>query len=113
MTEEQTNWLDLEIKSTTTPNNFESLPALKMLPNKLVELDIDFSKPFNKWADPVNKGTSKAIIPVTFNNEKLNFWLNTKNPLYGDLLKQAKLGKTNFKILQTGTQKETRYNLVE
>ena len=114
MTEIQTNtWLDEEIKSNTTPTNFETLPALKMQPNKLVELEIDFSKPFNKWADPVNKGTIKAIIPVLFNNEKLNFWLNTKNPLYSELLTRAKKGEKKFKILQTGTQKETRYNLVD
>jgi hypothetical protein len=84
-----------------------------MQPNKLVELEIDFSKAFNKWADPVNKGTIKAIIPVVYNKEKLNFWLNTKNPLYGELLARGKKGETKFKILQTGTQKETRYNLVD
>ena len=106
-------WLDEELKSNTTPTNFETLPALKLLPNKLADVEIDFSKPFNKWEDPVNKGTVKAIIPLTFAGVKMNFWLNTKNPLYHELLTKAKTGQTKFKILQTGTQKETRYNLVD
>lgn len=115
MTEQQaqaTNWLDEELQTTQTPANFEQLPSLKLQPNKLTEITVDFSKPFEKWTDSVSKVT-KAIIPVTLAGVKHNFWLNTRNPLYHQLLEQGKAGKSQFKVLQTGTQAETKYNLVE
>lgn len=112
MTNEQTNWLDEEIKAKGTTQNYEQLPTLKLQPNKLTEIEVDFSKPFQKWTDPVNKNI-KAIIPIISNSTKMNFWLNTRNPLYGQILEQGKAGKNKFKILQTGSQKDTKYNLVE
>lgn len=108
----QTNWLTEEIKASTSGITYETLPALKLVPNKIAELTIDFSKPFPTWTDPVNKNV-KAIIPVVFNGEKLSFWLNKRNPLYHQLLELGSKGQTKFKVLQTGTQKETRYNLVD
>lgn len=114
MTDTQTNWLDqeiadMEINSTST---FEKLPSLKLTPNKVVEIEVDFSKPFQKWADRIHKST-KAIIPITSAGTKMNFWLNVKNPLYAQLCSAGKKGTTKFKIIQTGTAQDTKYNLVE
>lgn len=107
-------WLEEEIKATQsgTSSNFEKLPSLKLLPNKITEITVDFSQPFAKWADKIHKQT-KAIVPVTSNGTKMNFWLNVKNPLYAQICNAGKAGKTTFKILQTGSQAETKYNLVE
>jgi len=112
---EQTNldWIEQELNQTSTNANFESLPALKLQPNKIAEIEVDFSKPFPIWTDPVNKNV-KAIIPVTFNGQKLSFWLNKRNPLFGQILTAYKDKKqVKFKVLQTGSQKDTRYNLVD
>ena len=112
--EQQTNWLDQEIAelTTTNPTTFEKLPSLKLLPNKITEIEVDFSLPFQKWNDSIHKST-KAIIPVTSAGTKMNFWLNVKNPLYGLICNAGKKGQCKFKIIQTGTAQDTKYNLVD
>ena len=112
--EQQTNWLDQEIAELTANTNttFEKLPSLKLLPNKIVEVEVDFSQPFQKWADRIHKST-KAIIPVTSAGTKMNFWLNVKNPLYAQICTAGKNKQTKFKIIQTGTAQDTKYNLVD
>lgn len=110
MTEQ--NWMEDELKQTQAPQQFETLPSLKLQPNKLAEIEVDFSKPFPTWVDNESK-VVKAIIPVTFAGAKLNFWLNKRNPLYRQLIEKGKAGVRKFKILQTGMQKETRYNLID
>ena len=111
----QTNWIDEEIANATQQPKYEQLPALKLQPNKITEIDIDASKPFEKWDGEDNKGKQivKKIIPLTSGGIRMNFWLNVKNPLYRELLDKLKKGQTKFKILQTGTQAETKYNIVE
>jgi len=110
--EQTNNWLDDELTQNKAPENYEKLPSLKLQPNKLTEVQFDFSKPFEKWTDSETK-TTKAIIPVVVGEIKHNFWLNVKNPLYHQLLEKGKQGLNKLKILQTGTQKDTRYNLVD
>ena len=113
MTEQQiTNWLDKELEQTQSPSPYEKRPALKLQPNKVVELDVDFSQPFYKWEDKIHK-SFKAVIPVKVNGEELSFWVNTKNPLYRQICEKGKSGITKIKIVQTGSQANTRYNLVD
>jgi hypothetical protein len=110
----QTNlsWIDEELKTPNKPT-YEQMPSLKLQPNKITEIEIDFSSPFKKWIDK-NAKITKAIIPVrTVAGEKMIFWLNTRNPLYHQLCEKGKTGQTKFKIVQTGTQADTRYNLVD
>lgn len=112
------NWLAEEnnsILSNTT--NIEKLPSLKLSPNVVTEIKIDFSKPFEKWVDEEMKITKK-IIPITIKDAdgkdvRMNWWLNVKNPVYSDIVKLGLQGKTEFKILQTGTQANTKYVLVK
>ena len=114
--DEQTNTDNWLVKEEATFKNintaFEQLPSLKLVPNEIKEFDIDFSKQFDKWHDEVNN-TMKAIIPVTVNGSKMNFWLNIKNPLYVELIRAGRTGQVHFKVLQTGTQKNTKYTLVK
>lgn len=108
----QTNWLDEELKSIQKPTaDFEKLESLKLEDGKIVTFIVDFSKPFEKWNDSVNKAI-KAIIPVTHKGVKKNLWMNIKNPFYGELCQAGKKGQTEFKVSTTGTQKDTRYKLV-
>ena len=44
---------------------------------------------------------------------KKNFWLNTKNPLYRELLAEGKAGNNKVQIIQIGTQADTKYQLVK
>ena len=89
----------------------ETLPSLKLEENKIVEFEIDFSEPFNSWTSP--EGALKKIIPVTHQGERKNFWLNVKNPVYKDIVDLGAKGQTQFKIMRTGSQKDTKYNLVK
>lgn len=117
MTEQkQLNWLEEESQKLTRPTEYEELPSLKLTPNVVAEIDIDISKPFQEWKDKDDKGqviTTKKIIPVTLAGTRLNWWLNVKNPIYKEIIDACKIGQTHFKILQTGTKKDTRYNLVK
>jgi hypothetical protein len=108
-----TDWLAKEEETfKNTEMKFEQLPALKLVPNEIVEFDIDFSKPFEKWNDETNN-TMKAIIPVTRNGVKHNWWLNIKNPTYAEVIRAGRTGQTHFKVLQTGTAKQTKYTLIK
>ena len=110
---EETNWLEEEVKNLKdTSFDGEKLPALKLEENKMTEMTIDFTKPFEKWND-VENNTVKKISPVTTKDGNFVWWLNVKNPIYGLIVKAGNEGKKDFKILQTGSQAKTKYNIVE
>lgn len=115
MTEEQTNWLDAELNSLVEHNETASTypESLKLIENKITEVEIDFSKQFEKKPNKMNPNTKQVLIPCKVAGKSYTFWLNVQNPLFRELLTQAKSGKSKFKILRTGKQKDTRYTLVE
>lgn len=113
MTEQQTNttnWLDEEKKNTTSSPAGERLPTLKLETGKITRFTVDFSNPFYKWKDGE---VTKAIIPVTHKGEKKNIWLNTKNPLYHSIIESGIKGQKEFAVSTVGSQKDTRYTIVE
>jgi hypothetical protein len=109
---ETADWLtkEEEILEQTKPKDYIKLPSIKLVQDDIVEVDIDFSKPFDKWEDKENKVT-KAIIPVTQDKEQRLWWLNVKNPVYIEIVRAGRTGQTHFKVLQTGSKKETKYKL--
>ena len=111
---ETTDWLAKEEEELNKQTNFdgEKLPSLQFEENKITKFTIDFSAPFPEWEDTVNKAT-KAIIPVTKGEVKLNLWLNKKNPLYKDLIHAGKEGQKDFAVMQIGNKANTKYNLVK
>lgn len=113
--EKNTTWLDEEEKQLTTPQQFEKLPYLVMEENKIVEIDIDFTQPFQTYTTTNSKGLpmTKAILPVTHDKVKKSWFLNKKNPTYREIIQAGKAGQTHFKVLQTGKQAETKYILVK
>lgn len=115
MTDETQTWLDAEIDLLSSQNeNAGTYPeSLKLIENKITEIDFDFSKPLEKKPNKMNPNTRQALIPCKVADKQYTFWLNVANPLYAELLKQAKAGKTKLKILRTGKQKDTRYTIVE
>lgn len=109
----ETNWLNKELEETkNTAFDEDRLPALKLEENKIAEITIDFSKPFEVWKDE-ESGTIKKIVPVTCKDQKLVWWLNVKNPVYHQIVQKGLQGQTNFKVLQTGNKQTTKYALVE
>lgn len=107
-----THWLDQELAHTSSGTFEDRKPALKLQENKITEFTVDVSQPFATWQDADNK-TVKALIPVTHEGTPKIFWLNKRNPLYHQLLEKAKSGTTTFKVIQAGSQKNTRYTIVE
>lgn len=115
MTETQTtnnDWLKEEISNKPTNQEFEALEPLKLETNKITTFSVDFSKPFAKWNDMSN-GITKAIIPVMHKEVRKNLWLNVRNPLYSEICSRGLAGQTTFKVSTVGTQKDTRYTIVE
>jgi len=112
--ETQSNWLDEEVKSLDanrpTANNYPE--PLKLMENKITEIEVDFSKPFEKKPNKMNPDTVQALIPCKLGAEQRMFWLSVANPLYGQIIRAGKAGTTKFKILRVGTQKNTRYTIV-
>lgn len=114
-TEEQTdaNWLAKELEQVKkTSFDGERKPALKLEENKITTMTIDFTNPFEKWVDTENDSVKK-IIPVKVGAVEVVWWLNVKNPIYHKIIELGAKGQTVFKILQTGSQKNTKYTLVE
>jgi hypothetical protein len=110
---EETNWLQKEAEELkTTAFDEDRAPALKLEENKITEIVVDFSKPFEEWVDEETK-TKKKIIPVTCKGEKLVWWLNVRNPVYHQIVQKGTEGVTTFKVLQTGSKQNTKYNLVD
>lgn len=109
-----TDWLAKEEATfqDTEKKTFEQLPSLKLVQNVITEVNIDFSKPFQKWFDEGND-VMKSIIPVTVNGAKMNWWLNIKNPVYAEIIRAGRQGVSVFKILQTGTAKQTKYTIIK
>lgn len=106
-----TDWLKEESKQLGTANlTGERLPSLKLESGKIIKFTIDFSKPFNVWSDG---NVVKAIIPVEHKGEKKNLWLNKKNPLYHQLIDRGAIGQKVFSVSTVGSQKDTRYTIVD
>ena len=107
------NWLKQELEGVQSQPDFESVPGLQFIENQIVEFEISNDDlPFEEWGDIVNK-IKKKIIPVTHNKVKKNLWLNTRNPLYKQILEKLSKGETHFKVLQTGNKANTKYVLVD
>lgn len=107
------NWLQQEaeeLKSTAFDEN--KAPALKLEENKITEMIVDFSKPFEVWKDPDTE-TIKKIIPVKVKEQDFVWWLNVKNPIYHQIVQKGVAGQKSFKVLQTGSKQNTKYTLVE
>jgi len=113
-TEQADNWLKEEAEQINVHDDYDELPSLQFVENKIVTFEVDFSQPFNKWSGKQgNKEVTKAIIPCTEKEEKKNLWLNVKNPLYGELVKLGVAGQIKFRVMQSGNQAGTKYNIVE
>ena len=121
MTEQNTTgqeWIEQEKAELGTPTEtiFEKLPALKFQENKITEITVDFSKKFDTYdtVDMKQNPVKKAIIPVLHEGQRKNWWLNKKNPIYRELLELGKVSKTVIvKIVQTGTQQNTKYAILK
>jgi len=111
--EEQNNWLKQEVEELKeSAFDGERKPALKLEENKIKEIVIDFSEPFQSWKDNENN-TTKKIVPCKVGTEEFVWWINMKNPIYHQIVDKGLEGQTKFKVLQTGNQNKTRYTLVE
>lgn len=110
--QEPKQWIEKEQEQLPTATEYVKLPPVKFEENKIKKVVIDFSQPFQKWTDPESKKV-KAIIPCVADGVESNWWLNILNPIYRELLQRGKAGEKEFMILQTGTQKKTKYILTK
>ena len=126
----QQHWTETELEQTKSGNsNIERLPYVKFVENQITVIRIDATKPFEKYTE-VPKGNGqddtrkvKAIIPcmakdtATQQWTRHNLWLNVRNPLYTEILRACKdavdRSSVQMSILQTGTQKNTKYVVVK
>lgn len=111
------DWVKEELATLGTPNtNTERLPSFKLQSGKVVSFTVDDSQPFGEYKDEA-KQVIKKIIPVTGKQDgvegRYNLWLNVRNPLYKELLDGLARGQKKFYVSTTGTQDQTRYEVVE
>jgi hypothetical protein len=108
-------WLEQEALQTEQQSNFPQIPSMKFEENKIAEITIDFSNPFQKWntTSMNNKPITKALIPIEHEGIKKIWWLNVQNPLWREIIHQGREGITRFKVLQTGNQANTKYVLIK
>lgn len=112
--EENINWIEEEEKQiggNRTTTEYEKKPYMKFEENKVTEIEVDFSKPFQKWQN--EKKVTSAIIPVVNEGISKTWFLNIKNPLYADIIHSGRAGINKLKILRTGQQEKTRYIIVK
>ena len=109
-----TDWLKLEAEQLKQDAPVGDFPdALHLDENKPTKITVDISEPWKRFEDKVNDCVKK-IIPVTLSNgEKRVWWLNTKNPVYREIVTEAAEGKTNFNVLRTGNLRNTKYQLLK
>ena len=111
--QEDLDWLKKEQEELkTTAFDGDRKPALKLEENKITEMIIDFSAPFQKWEDKENE-TVKKIIPVRVGAVDFVWWLNVKNPVYHQIVELGVQGKNKIKVLQTGSKQNTKYTILE
>ena len=107
------NWMKAEINEIESKTLFgEKLPSLIFEENKVIEFEVDFSKPFEQWIDKEDNKIKK-IIPVVQKGERKNLWLNIKNPLYLEIIKKGNVGHNQFKVMQIGNKSSTKYVMVD
>jgi hypothetical protein len=108
-------WLDDEAKSLEIGGSeIERLPSVKFETGKILTLEIDATAPFKKWHGKMgDKDITKAVIPCVVNGERRNLWMNIRNPTYREIVNKVKDGTTTIKMTMTGSQADTRYQLLE
>lgn len=106
------NWINDEINSMPKREEQLKVPALKLKENEKTIFTIICDKPFETWTDPSDPQTIRKIIPVVHNAVDKIWWLNPKNPTYKEILLKLQEGQRIFTIIQTGTQKATKYLLI-
>ena len=110
--EQKIDWLNKELEDLSSEKaKIDRKPALKLEENKIYEMEIDFSKPWDKWTNPED-GNVKKILPVKYGGVDSVWFLNVKNPCYRQILELGAKGQRKFKIIRVGAAKATRYNLV-
>lgn len=113
---EQTDWLTQEAEQFAPTTTYDKTPNLKIEPNKVYELEIDFNKPFYKFASKYknSKGDviTKVVIPVTYGGQKLTWFLNSANPLYRQVIESGIKKQNVIKIVATGIGMDIKYNMV-
>jgi formyltetrahydrofolate hydrolase len=106
-------WILEENAKIEASEQIERLPVLKFEEKKITQFKVDFSNKFEEFPDKFKEGGIRVKIPVEQKGVKMVLFVNKKNPIYWDILRKAKKGVTEFKIIQTGTKKETKYSIVE
>ena len=117
--EEIKSWLEEEERNLSSQGTFDKLPTPVFEDGKITAVEVDISKPFEKWTDMETKKT-KAIIPcmsvIDGKLQRANWWLNVKNPVYKEVIHKAREAQgtiLSLKIFQSGKGEKTTYSLVK
>ena len=118
--ETNNSWIERE-KEELENNAYTKLPTMKFAEDTPTKISVDITKPWERYEE-IDKDKNitivKKIIPVMHNGELKNWWLNTKNPLYKEIVMKAseamKEGKISFEIsiFRTGQMRNTRYRII-
>src|SRR3989344_4806647 len=114
--QEINNWIKEE-QDTLKANkpDYEEIPSLKFAEKEKAIIKIDITKRFSTWEglDSKGKGMIKKILPCFVKGQRMNWWLNVKNPIYAEILEACSEGKNVLTIMQIGSQDKTRYVIID
>jgi len=79
--------------------------------NKIYEITI-LPEEFGEWIDN-ESGVKKKIIKVEVEKVTYKWWLNVKNPVFGEIIKGSLEGQMTFKVMRQGDKKNTKYIVVK
>jgi len=79
--------------------------------NKIYSIKI-LPEEFGEWIDSDNC-VKKKIIKIEVRGVKYKWWLNTKNPVYSEIVKGIVVQQMEYKVMRQGDKKQTKYIIVK
>jgi len=112
MEQKTIDWIKDERKTIETLQQQNGL-YMKFEEGIIYELEIDFSKKFERVPDAFNPDKQRIRIPVRHLGIMKNWDLTPTNPIYRKLLDAGESGTTRFKLTRSGQGKDTRLQLLK
>lgn len=78
--------------------------------NKIYTIKI-LPEEFGEWIDGDN-GIKKKIIKIEVEGVKYKWWLNTKNPVYSEIVKGIAVQQMEYKVMRQGDKQNTKYVVI-
>ena len=101
---------EAERLKSETPIYDDDKEIMQLEDGKITSFVIEVKEDWKKYVG--DDGGTRKIVTVIHDHKEKIWFLNTRNPLYKEIVLKLKEGTRSFKIMRTGKRKDTRYTLV-